>query len=265
MQLNINDRSVGCTSKGEGTPLLLMHGFPLNRTMFDAQVEALSAVARVVTFDVPGLGGSQPSSVSVAGIAELAADVMDELGIKKAVIGGVSMGGYASFAFARRYPERMLGLVLADTRPAADSPEGLEGRKAAAEFVTANGVSSWAQQVLPKFVGATTMASRPAVVREVRRMVEAAPAPVVIDLLHALATRGNSQDLLESITVPTLVVTGVEDEITPAAEAGEWSARIVGAQIVEIASAGHLANMERPDAFNFAVASFLATLPRAVA
>jgi 3-oxoadipate enol-lactonase len=257
MQLMIDGRSLGCTSQGQGIPLLLMHGFPLNRTMFDAQVEALSGVSRVVTFDVPGLGESGPGPVSVAGIADLAASVLSELGIKKAVVGGVSMGGYASFAFARRYPERLLGLLLADTRPASDSPEVLDGRQAAAGFVTTNGVSEWAQQVLPRFVGATTMAARPDVVRDVRQMVESAPAQVVIDLLHALATREDSQNLLSEIAVPTLVITGEEDEITPAAAARERGARIAGAEIVGIASAGHLANMEHPKAFNEAVIRFL--------
>lgn len=260
MQATINGRSIGFSSDGKGVPLLLMHGFPLNRSMFDAQVAELSKVARVVTFDVPGLGESEPGPVTMDGIADVAAGLMDQLGIEAAVVGGVSMGGYVSFEFARRYPERLRGLILADTRPAADTPEGVAARNVAIEFVTKYGVEEWGQLALPKFVGPTTKKARPEVVDSVRRMIESASPKVVTVLLQALASRTDNQDVLAGINVPTLVVCGAEDDITPPAEAREWAARIPRSEFVEIPAAGHLANIERPAAFNEAVSGFLERL-----
>ena len=260
MQATINGRNIGFSSDGKGVPLLLMHGFPLNRSMFDAQVAELSKLARFVTFDVPGLGQSEPGPVSMNDIAEVAVGLMNELGIEAAVVGGVSMGGYASFEFARRYPERLQGLILADTRPAADTPEGVAARKVAIEFVTKYGVEEWGKLALPKFVGPTTKRSRPEVVDSVRRMIESASPQVVTVLLKALASRTDNQDILAGINVPTLVVCGAEDEITPPAEAREWATRIPRSEFVEIPAAGHLANIESPAAFNEAVSGFLERL-----
>jgi 3-oxoadipate enol-lactonase len=260
MQATINSRSIDFSSNGKDVPLLLMHGFPLNRSMFDAQVAEFSKVARFVTFDVPGLGESEPGAVTMDGIADVAAGLMDELGIEAAVVGGVSKGGYASFEFARRYPKRLRGLILADTRPAADTPEGVAARNVAIELVTKYGVEEWGQLALPKFVGPTTKKARPEVVDSVCRMIESASPKVVTVLWKALASRPDNQDLLAGIKVPTLVVSGAEDEITPADEAREWADRIPRSEFVEIATAGHLDNIERPAVFNEAVSGFLERL-----
>ncbi|MDA1236190.1 MAG: alpha/beta hydrolase [Acidobacteria bacterium] len=140
------------------------------------------------------------------------------LKIDKAIVGGVSMGGYAAFSFARIFPERLLGLLLADTRPAADTADARAGRQKSADFVLQNGSAELAKQLLPKFVGAAELADE-RIAGNVRQMIEAAPPKVVADLLSALGSRRDSTDLLSMIKVPTLVICGEEDAITTAAEA----------------------------------------------
>ena len=259
MQATIGGRTISYFVQGEGIPVLLMHAFPLNRTMFDAQVRELSQVANVIVFDVPGLGQSAAGPVGMEDQARIAADLLSVLKIDQAVVGGVSMGGYAAFSFARLFPERLLGLIFADTKPASDTADARAGRQKTAEFVLQNGTAELAKQLLPKFMGAAAQADKQ-IVGQVRAMIEAAPPKVVAELLSALGSRRDNVESLSRIKVPTLVICGAEDAITPAAEAREWSAKISGAKYVEIPGAGHLANLERPDLFNQAVSQWLAAL-----
>ena len=191
--------------------------------------------------------------------ARIAADLLDVLKIDRAVVGGVSMGGYAAFSFARIFPERLVGLILADTRPAADTADARAGRQTSAAFVLQNGSAELAKQLLPKFLGAAARADEK-IAGNVRAMIESAPPKVAAELLSALGSRRDSTDLLGMIKVPTLVICGAEDAITPAAEAREWSSKIAGAKYVEIPGGGHLANLERPESFNQAVSQWLRAL-----
>lgn len=259
MQATIGGRAISYFVEGQGIPLLLMHAFPLNRTMFDGQVRELARNAQVIVFDVPGIGESAPGPVGMDDQARIAADLLAVLRIDQAVVGGVSMGGYAAFSFARLFPERLLGLILADTQPTADSADARAGRQKSADFVLQNGSTELAKQLLPKFLGTAAQADEK-IAGQVRSMIEAAPPKVVAELLSALGSRRDSTDLLSMIKAPTLVITGAEDAITPAAEAREWSAKIAGAKYVEIPGAGHLANLERPDLFNEAVSQWLTAL-----
>lgn len=264
MQATIQGKKIDYATAGTGLPLLLLHAFPLNQSMFDPQMAALSKASQVIVLNVPGIGRSEAGPVSMDGIADIAAALLEELKIPSAVVGGVSMGGYAAFSFARRYPERLLGLILADTRAAPDTPEARLARKTSVEFVLQNGSAAFAKQSLPKFVGETTARTNPEVLEVVRKMIEAAPPRVIAELLEALAGRRDSRDLLPSIKVPTLVLCGSEDTLTPAKEAREWSAKIPSAEFVEIDGAGHLANLEKPQTFNAAVLKFLAKLKTSV-
>lgn len=261
MQATIGDRRVGYDSQGVGVPLLLMHAFPLSREMYAEQAEALAKTARVVTFDAPGVGNSEPGEISINGLADLAVGLLDAMQIKTAVVGGVSMGGYGAMAFARRYPDRLRGLVLADTRAAADSDEGRAGRRALADLALEKGPAAVAEQMLPRVLGASTLKRRRKVVDRVRGMIEATPAPTIAALSLALGEREDSTQGLADIRVPTLVVTGEEDAITPPSEAREWGALIPDSRIVEINEAGHLANLEMPERFNAILAEFLESLP----
>jgi pimeloyl-ACP methyl ester carboxylesterase len=191
--------------------------------------------------------------------ARIAADLLSVLKIDRAVVGGVSMGGYAAFSFARLFPERLAGLILADTRPAADSADARAGRQKSATFVLQNGSAALGEQLLPKLLGAAAQANEK-IVENLRQMIAAAPPRVVAELLNALGSRRDSTDLLSMIKAPTLVISGAEDAITPADEARGWSPKIAGAKYVEIHGAGQMSNLERPELFNQAVSLWLTSL-----
>ena len=260
MQATIGDRRVGYDSRGYGVPVLLMHAFPLSREMYADQASALAKSARILTFDAPGVGNSEPGQVSIDGLADLAVGLLDALQIKTAVVGGVSMGGYAALAFARRHPHRLRGLILADTRAAADSEEGRAGRRALADLALEKGSSAVAEQMLPKVLGASTLKRRRKIVERVRNMIEACPPETIATLSLALGARADSTSILSRIKVPTLVITGEEDGITPPSEAREWGSEIPHARIAEIAEAGHLANLEMPERFNALLGEYLESL-----
>lgn len=258
MQTTIHGKTVGYDDRGgRGVPLLLMHAFPFNRSMFQEQVDGLADVARVITFDAPGVGESEPAPLSMDSIADLGAALLDHLELDKAVVGGVSMGGYASFAFVRRHRERLRGLLLANTRAAADTAEGKQVRAETAAKARREGASAIADAMLPKLLGAPSAESHPILVDRVRGIIESAPPETIAQLLEAMAERPDSTPLLPAIDVPTLVVASDLDVLTPASEARDWAPLIPQGRYVEIGGVGHLANMEAPEAFNRAVADWL--------
>jgi pimeloyl-ACP methyl ester carboxylesterase len=261
MLISPGNHRISYESTGEGPPLLLMHAFPLNQSMFEPQRAALSEPARLLTFDAPGVGESAPAVVSIDDLADLAAAVLDAEKIDRAVVGGVSMGGYAAFAFARRHADRLRGLILANTRAVADTPEARQGRRDMAALALDKGPAEIAARMLPKLLGETTHRERPAVVERVRAIAESVPGKTIARLLDALATRADSTALLPNILAPTLVVAGDEDPIAPPQEASEWAARIPHARFVALPKAGHLPNLETPGAFNKAIGEFLDALP----
>jgi 3-oxoadipate enol-lactonase len=245
--------------RGTGPALLLIHAFPMGLAMWDPQVAALADTHQVVRFDCRGFGGSPPGDglLTMERIADDAAGVLDRLGLPSAVVGGISMGGYAAFAMVRRHPERIRGLVLADTRAGSDSPEAKATRAAQAEKVRREGARTIADAVLPKLLGATSHRERPELVARVRRIIEANPARGITDALAGLAARADSTPTLREIRVPTLVVVGEEDAITPFAEAETLQRGIAGSRLAVIPRAGHLSSLENPDEFNRQLRAFL--------
>jgi 3-oxoadipate enol-lactonase len=246
--------------RGEGAPLLLLHAFPLGLFMWEAQVEALSATHRVVRFDARGFGESAAGSgpLTMERIADDGAFLLDHLGIERAVVGGCSMGGYAAFAFVRRHPQRLAGLILQDTRAGADSAEARASRATLAAKVLAEGASAAVEAFLPKLLGETTRRERLALVESVRERILGTPPQGIANALHGLAARADSRETLPTIAVPTLVLVGAEDVLTPPPEAATMAAAIPRARLDVIPAAGHLANLENPAAVNAALRAFLA-------
>jgi pimeloyl-ACP methyl ester carboxylesterase len=262
MLISLGKSRISYEAGPRGVPLVLMHAFPLHQGMFDEQRAALASVARLITFDVPGAGESEPGPVEMDDLAGIAARLLDALRIEQAVVGGVSMGGYAAFSFARRHSDRLRGLILANTRAVADTEDAKKTRREMASVAREQGAAEIANRMLPRLLGETTHSERPAVVERVRQIAESVSGETVARLLEALANRADSTDLLPKISVPTLVIAGGQDPIAPPTEAGEWARRIPSARFVSIAGAGHLPNLETPEAFNMAVREFLATLPK---
>lgn len=243
---------LACEVSGTGPALLLLHAFPLGLAMWDPQAAALADAWQLVRFDCRGFGGSPPGDglLTMERIADDAAGVLDRLGLASAVVCGVSMGGYAAFAMVRRHPERIRALVLADTRAGADSPEARANRAAQAEKVRREGALAIADAALPKLLGSTSHRERPELVARVRRIIEANPPRGIADALAGLAARADSTPTLREIRVPTLVVVGEEDAITPLPEAEALQRGIAGSRLAVIPRAGHLSSMENPEEFN---------------
>ncbi len=260
MRLSVEGGELEYAVSGDGPALLLFHAFPLGLFMWDAQARALAATHRVIRFDAGGFGGSDrgPGPLTMERIADDGLALLDHLGIRKAVVGGCSMGGYAALAFARRHPERLFGLVLQDTRAGADSEEARTGRAALAAKVLAEGASAAVAAFLPKLLGETTKREQPALAAELGERILATSPQAIADALHGLAARADSRPTLVEVRVPTLVLVGSEDVLTPPPESEAMAAAIPGARLEVVPRAGHLANLEQPEAVNALLAAFLA-------
>lgn len=248
---------------GTGRPVVLLHAFPCSRAMFRPQREALADLGRLITPDLPGFGDS-PLPAGTPGVepmADAVAELLDRLGVRdKVILGGVSMGGYVALAFARKYGDRLAGLILADTRAEPDDDTARANRDKLIGFAATNPARAVIERLLPKLLGATTQASRPAVVEELKRLASAQRPAGIIAALQALRNRPDAGPGLASIRVPTLIVVGQEDTLTPPALSESMAARVAEAKLVVIDGAGHLSNLEQPQAFNAAVRAFVAGL-----
>lgn len=249
---------------GAGEPaVVLLHAFPLHAGMWAPQVEHLSGAHRVIAPDLIGFGGSDaPESMyryTMLGFADLVAGLLDHLGLERVVLAGLSMGGYVAFAFLRQYPDRVAGLVLADTRAAADTGLVFDRRTDQQDQVARIGTAALIETMLAGLLTEETRANRLDLVEQVRRHMANPPAGF-IGALEAMKHRPDATDELASITVPTLVVVGEDDAMSPPDVAREMQERIPGAELAVLPHAGHLSNLEAPEAFNAAVAAFLARL-----
>ena len=258
MKATIDGAAIEYDVRGEGPAFLLLHAFPLglsygtrrSRARGDAPRRALRRAR--VRGSAPGDG-----ALTMERIADDGAGLLDHLGIEKAVVGGCSMGGYAAFAFVRRHPQRLAGLVLQDTRAGADTAEAKANRATLAAKVLAEGASAAVEAFLPKLVGETTRRERPALVASLRARILATSPRGIANALYGLAARADSRETLPTIAVPTLVLVGSEDVLTPASEAATMAAAIPRARLDVIPGAGHLADLEDPGAVNAALRAFL--------
>jgi 3-oxoadipate enol-lactonase len=246
------------SERARGT-LVLLHAFPLNARMWEGQLELANSGWRVIAPHFRGFddGTGDPPGASVDDYAGDVIDLLDALHVKQAVIGGLSMGGYVAFAMLRHAARYVQGLILADTRSQADTPEGIAGRTRLLQVVKDNGPSAVADEMIPKLLGETTRRTSPGVVEAVRSLALSSSADAIAGAIRALMTRPDSTPLLASIHVPTLVVVGEEDVITPPAASEELHRAIAGSELVRIPAAGHLSNLEQPRLFNAALAAFL--------
>lgn len=266
MKRKIGSVELAWEEASQGAPVVLLHAFPVNRGMWEPQREELARRYRVITPDFRG-HGETGLPVRQAGLPEedstmerLAEDVrglLDFLGLQRVVLGGLSMGGYASFAFYRRYPERVAALILADTRASADTEEGLRGREELAAVAEKEGAAGVAERMLPKLLGASTHANRPEVVAAVREMILTTSPAGIVRALQGMAARPAAFDLLPKVQCPTLVVVGEEDTLTLPTDSEALAKAIPGARLEVIPAAGHLSNLENPAAFNRALDAFL--------
>lgn len=249
---------------GEGKPVVLLHAFPLARRMWRPQVEALRGECRLLVPDLRGFGGtgSFEEAPSVERMADDVADLLRARAVPEPVVlGGLSMGGYVALAFARRHPARLRALILADTRAEPDTSEGKASRAQTIAFAETHPVSEVINLLLPKLVSDEIRARRPEVVEEIRRIAEAQTPAAIVAALQALRDRPDARPTLGDIRVPTLVVVGSEDALTPPAVARTLVENIRDARLATLAGAGHLSNLEQAERFTEAARAFLHDLP----
>jgi 3-oxoadipate enol-lactonase len=243
---------------GAGLTCVLLHAFPFDRRQLAAVGTRLGARARILVPDLRGFGESElDGPYQIADLADDVAELLDAMEVERAVVGGISMGGYVSLAFAARHARRLLGLVLADTRAGPDSPEARAARDQAMDLVRSSGVPAYVESMLPKLLGP----SAPEETRDQVRSLGAQRAEAVLAGLAALRDRPDRRDELGRITCPTLILVGTDDVVTPPSEATAMTAAISRAVLVEIPGAGHLANLEAPLPFAQALAGFLGRTP----
>ncbi len=260
-KLEVRGIEIAYDDVGAGPAILFLHGFPFNRSMWREQIDLLSPEFRVVAPDLRGHGES--TVTPQATVDEMAQDVvalLDALHIEEAVICGLSMGGYVTLALYRLFPARARALVLADTRAVADTAEGKLTREQQAQKVMQEGMATSADSMLAKLVAPATVTKRPEVVSRVRAMILKTDPAGAAAAQRGMAERPDRTDLLSLIKVPTLIICGELDQLTPVAESERMHRLIDGSQLAVIGDAGHMSNLEQPEHFNRVLTAFLRQL-----
>jgi YbgC/YbaW family acyl-CoA thioester hydrolase len=261
-QFIVNGVNLAVEAHGEGPAILFIHGYPLDRTIWREQIDALDGFRRIAP-DLRGMGQSDAPdlgySMSIYA-ADLAA-LLDVIGVDEVVLCGLSMGGYVAFEFLRQWRSRVRGLVLMDTRAEADTPEVRRTRDAAAATARERGAAAIADAMLPKVLAAATLGRRPDTAERLRALMAATPVSGIVGALTAMRDREGSEALLKTLAdVPTLVVVGEADSLTPPAQARAMADAIPGARFALIPGAGHLPPVEQPEVTTQRLQEFLQSL-----
>ena len=264
ISISINNLSVSYNDHGpDGAPVIIfIHGFPLNKPMWNMQVEALKENYRVIAYDIRGHGNSDP------GIDEFFIELfvldllrlMEKLRIEKSMLCGLSLGGYIALNAVLKYPDRFDGLILNDTQCIADTPEIKENRCTAIISIKEKGVELYAEESIKKLFAAESFTKMKNVIDGVKEMIISTPKQTLCNTLHALAERKETCSGLKEINIPTLIMVGNEDKITPIAAAQQMHEKILNSKLEIIQQAGHLSNLENLTAFNTHLANFLETV-----
>jgi pimeloyl-ACP methyl ester carboxylesterase len=249
--------------RGSGTPVVLLHAFPLDGRMWAPQLEALAGTYQVIVPDFRGFGAAGEQLVEEPTIDLLADDLarlLDAHGLERAVVCGLSIGGYVALAFARRHGERLSGLGLLDTKAPADDEPARARRMEMIRRIQAEGSGFVADAMLPLLLGETSRRERPELVERVTTIIGEQDPRAIAAAQRALAARPDASDGLRSIAVPTLVITGEEDRASGPEEGRALAAAIPGARFLLVERAGHLSNLERPEPVAEALLDFLAPI-----
>jgi 3-oxoadipate enol-lactonase len=256
----INGISIGYDDVGTGTPLVLVHGHPFDRSMWAPQVAEFAVTGfRVVAADLRGYGRSSvvPGVTRLDSFAEDVAALADHLGLDRFALGGLSMGGQIVMECYRQFPERITALVLADTFPQAETDEGRKIRNDVADRLLREGMGWYADESLPKMMASYNVDRMPAVAAHVYGMMTGTAPEGAAAALRGRAERRDYRDLLATVTVPTLILVGRDDEFTPVSDAEAMHARVPDSTLAIVDDAGHLPNLEQPDETNRVLRAFL--------
>lgn len=256
--ITVNGTSIAFSEQGSGPPLVLLHGFPLDARIWEAQVSRLADRCRVITPDLRGFGQSKGGGAfTMESLADDVHALLQQIGALPCVLGGLSMGGYVALSYAKKYPTDLRGLILIDTRAEGDSPEGKQNRQKMIDLVRSSGPQAVAEQMRPKMLGETTARGNADVVRRLNEIMEACPAQTIEYALLAMRDREDHTCDLPSVPVPTLILVGASDAITPPAVSEAMDQAIPRSKLVVIPDAGHMTPMEQPEAVSRAIGEFV--------
>src|SRR6187549_3735793 len=261
ISISINNLWVSYNDYGpdDAPAIIFIHGFPLNKSMWDIQVEALKENYRVIAYDIRGHGNSEQGmddffiELFVIDLLRL----MEKLKIEKSILCGLSLGGYIALNAVLKHPDRFDGLILNDTQCIADTPEIKENRCNAIISIKEKGVEQYADEIIKKLFAQETFTKNKNVVDDVKEMIISTQKQSLCNTLHALAERKETCDQLPEINIPVLIMVGEEDKITPIAAAQQMHEKILNSKLEIIQHAGHLSNLENPTAFNTHLVKFL--------
>ncbi len=249
---------------GEGLPVLCVHGFPLDHSMWQGQYSSSISGVRWIVPDLRGFGASQVSSglVTMAQYADDLAALLDAMGVDGPVVYcGLSMGGYVGWEMADRHRQRLAAMILCDTRAAADTPETARGRQLLADRVLADGPEQLVQSMVPKLFHESAIASQREWVKSTKRVMETSSRQGIAAALRGMAQRRDLRTLAAALHLPVLLLCGVNDGITPLTEMEELARTMPQATLVPIPDSAHMAPLENPGAANQAIQAFLQRLP----
>jgi len=261
--IEVNGISISYTDQGTGKyPIIFIHGFPFNKNTWQPQVDFLKRSNRVLTYDIRGFGNSETNEEKAS--IELFADdllkFMDALKIKKAIICGLSMGGYILLEAAHRFAERLKGIILCDTQCIADTPEIKEKRLMTIRQIEAGGIEEFSETFLKNVFYKETFNTKKSMVDKLHNEITRVPSKVLTDTLRALAKRTERCSILKDISVPVLIICGKEDQVTPIERSEFLFSNIDHSSLKIISDAGHLSNLEQSEEFNKWLNNFITAL-----
>ncbi|MEK6813178.1 MAG: alpha/beta fold hydrolase [Nitrospirota bacterium] len=261
MEATINGGIIYFVETGERgrLPVLFVHGFPFSSAMWDSQMEAVGRRCRAIACDIRGLGRSEvgDGQYTIEGHVDDLIGLLDRLEIDKTVVVGLSMGGYIALRTLERNPERFLAAVLCDTRAEADDNAGKLKRANGAASVKRHGAAAFAESFLPAVFAPESLRTKPEAVKLIKSIIAATPPLAIAGHLIAMAGRTDTTASLAAIGVPTLIMVGENDTLTPPALARAMHERIPGSKLYLVPGAGHMSNLENPEFFNSRLLEFL--------
>ncbi len=260
LTLSINNFNVSYNDIGEGNiPILFLHGFPFDKSTWNAQLEFLKFQHRVIAYDVRGFGKStdEESHLSINMFADDLIAFMDALKINQAIICGLSMGGYIALNALKRFPDRFVSVILCDTQCVADTPDAKEKRYKAIEEIKEKGPKKFNDGFINKVFYKETINNKPEIVEGLRKIVFNNTQHIITTGLTALAERDETCTSLNEINIPTLIICGREDEVTGLEQSTYMHENIKNSILCVIDNAGHVSNLEEPNEFNKHLLSFI--------
>jgi pimeloyl-ACP methyl ester carboxylesterase len=263
LKIDVNGVTICYDDLGTGMiPVLFIHGFPFDKSSWQPQMEFLKNAQRIIAYDIRGFGKSTADNEkpSMSLFADDLIKLMDALEIDKAVVCGLSMGGYILLNAVNRYPERFKAIILSDTQCIADSPEGKEKRYKTIEHIEAGGLNDFADGFIKNVFCQESLDIKKELVEKIKTIVLTTAPATIAATLAGLAERSETCSSLNKISVPALILCGKEDKVTPLAQSEILHQHITGSTLHSIAQAGHLSNLEQPEIFNQQLTKFISSL-----